>query len=207
SALAVAAVPPVVEKTKTINEKDPQETVEPKVESKKEDIVAVQPAETQIAETASAQTSPHSEASQNSNANETAKKAIAAAAAAPAAQSASPYGKPTGKTRSYLDLRQTPGNKPPQYPQLARRNSQEGQVQLAYYVKNDGTISSVKMIRSSGHPLLDQEAIRAISQYRYQPGQEGWTVHPVNFHLQGPVKEMPSRLRTSGNTSPFGNVN
>jgi protein TonB len=114
-----------------------------------------------------------------------------------AASSEEAFGKPDGSARSYTDLQQKPGNRPPQYPVMARRQNQQGQVQLTYYVKGDGSISELKLLKSSGYPALDQEAVRAVSLYRYQPGQEGWTIHPVNFELQGPVKKMPSRLRTS----------
>ncbi len=113
-------------------------------------------------------------------------------------QSHQDYGKPSGKVRSYLDLSQVKGNKPPHYPTLARRMNQQGQVQLAYFVNSDGSIENIKLVKSSGYKLLDKEALRAVSQYKYKPGQAGWTLHPVNFQLQGPVKKMPSRLRTSG---------
>lgn len=99
--------------------------------------------------------------------------------------------------RSYTDLKQAPGNKPPRYPTLARRQSQQGQVQLSYFVQKDGRVSDVKIVKSSGYPLLDQEAVRAVSLFQYQAGQEGWAMHPVDFQLQGPVKKTPSRLRTS----------
>lgn len=113
-------------------------------------------------------------------------------------QSDQAYGKPSGTIRSYTDLSQIQGNKPPTYPTLARRMSQQGQVKLAYFVNADGSVGQMKLVQSSGHQLLDREAVRAVSQYRYKPGQAGWTLHPVNFTLQGPVKKMPSRLRTSG---------
>lgn len=115
----------------------------------------------------------------------------------PQKQANQAYGQPSGKVRSYLDLRQVSGNRPPSYPVIARRQQQQGKVHLAYYVKSNGSVSNLRLVQSSGYPMLDQEAIRAVSKYRYQPGQAGWTIHPVNFSLQGPSKKMPSRLRTS----------
>lgn len=107
------------------------------------------------------------------------------------------YGVPTGNTRSYLDLRQRPGNVPPQYPTTARRQGWEGEVRLIYYVTAAGQVRNLKLMRSSGYEALDQEAVRAISQYRYMPGQAGWTTHPVYFSLKGPTEESNGRLRTS----------
>lgn len=99
-------------------------------------------------------------------------------------------------TRSYLDLKQRPGNVPPQYPTTARRNGWQGNVILNYYVNADGTVRDVKIAQSSGVEMLDQEAVQAVSKYRYVPGQEGTVEHPVIFSLKGPAKPMPTRLRT-----------
>lgn len=129
----------------------------------------------------------------------------AATSVAQPSQSNKAYGTPSGSIRSYLDLTQVRGNRPPQYPTIARRNNQQGQVKLAYFVNSDGSVGKMKLVKSSGYPLLDKEAVRAVSQYKYTPGQAGWTLHPVNFQLQGPVKKMPSRLRTSSRTSGISN--
>jgi protein TonB len=124
----------------------------------------------------------------------------AAAPSAPAAQGGSlagSSGTPSlGQVRSVSDLRQRPGNRAPQYPDLSRRNSEQGSGQLLYYITREGSVRDVKVIRSTGHPRLDQEAVRAIAEYRFFPGQEGWTTHAVNFSLRGGAEDAPSRLRT-----------
>lgn len=99
--------------------------------------------------------------------------------------------------RSYESLSQVPGNSPPKYPSQARLNRQQGKVVLKYFVTTDGNVASLQLMQSSGFPLLDQEAVNSIRQFRYRPGQEGWTVHPVNFSLKGPEQKMGGRLRTS----------
>ncbi len=104
-----------------------------------------------------------------------------------------------GVGRSYLDLKQQPGNRPPQYPSEARLEKRQGQVQLAYYVTAEGTVRDVKILKSSGFADLDQQAASAVEKYKYVPGQEGWAEHPVNFTLKGPAEAAPSRLRTSQN--------
>lgn len=99
--------------------------------------------------------------------------------------------------RSYESLSQVPGNAPPKYPSQARLNRQQGQVVLKYFVTTEGSVASLQLMQSSGFPLLDQEAVNSIRQFRYRPGQEGWTVHPVNFSLKGPEQKVGGRLRTS----------
>jgi len=81
---------------------------------------------------------------------------------------------------------------------LARRNGWQGQVLLNYFVTEKGTVRDVRLAQSSGFPELDREAVRAVSLYRYVPGQEGWTAHPVIFSLKGNAVSQPSRLRTAG---------
>lgn len=103
-----------------------------------------------------------------------------------------------GEIRSHLDLKQMGGNRPPVYPPQARRQSWQGAVTLNYYVTQQGAVKEVKVVQSSGFDDLDREAVRAISQYRYVAGQEGWTSHPVIFSLKGPATAAPSRLRTAG---------
>ncbi len=102
--------------------------------------------------------------------------------------------------RSNLELKQLGNNRPPQYPVVARRNGFQGEVVLNYYVTKQGLVQELKVGRSSGYPELDQEALRAVSRYKYVAGQEGWTAHPVQFSLKGPTAAQPGRLRTSGSS-------
>lgn len=118
--------------------------------------------------------------------------------AQPAAQAAGQFGSPQG-LRSYEDLRQVPGNVAPKYPSDARLRRQQGQVVLKYFVTSDGRVANMQMVQSSGYASLDREAVQSISQFRYRPGQQGWTVHPVNFSLKGPEQRVGGRLRTSMN--------
>lgn len=110
------------------------------------------------------------------------------------------FGPSTDELRSYLELKQVGSNRPPQYPVSARRNGYQGEVMLNYFVTQSGQVKDVRVARSSGFGELDKEAVRAISQYKYVPGQEGWTEHPVIFSLKGPAASAPSRLRTSGSS-------
>ncbi|MCB0356754.1 MAG: TonB family protein [Bdellovibrionales bacterium] len=109
------------------------------------------------------------------------------------------YGVPSGTVRDVKDLVQAPGNVPPQYPELSRRRQEMGQVKLEYFVTSEGQVAQMRMTQSSGHAELDNEAMRAIRRYRFQPGQAGLTTHTVNFVLQGKAQATGGTLRTSSN--------
>ena len=92
--------------------------------------------------------------------------------------------------KDFADLKQKPGNRPPKYPISARRAKLEGQVELTYFVSKQGFVEQVKVVKSSGYASLDHEAMQAIQNYKYFPGQEGWTSHPVTFSLQGDAQQV-----------------
>jgi protein TonB len=105
-------------------------------------------------------------------------------------------GHPSG-VQDARELSQTPGNLPPKYTVSDRIKGNQGVVTLTYYVTSNGRVENVKVLRSSGHPSLDEEAVKAVEKYRYVPGQEGYTIHPLEFRLKGAKQPAPSRLRTT----------
>ena len=58
----------------------------------------------------------------------------------------------------------------PDYPYAARDRHLEGSGLYRLNVKADGTVSSVTVLKSTGHSLLDQSAIHAYRQWRFRPG-------------------------------------
>lgn len=50
-------------------------------------------------------------------------------------------------------------NKPPAYPRQARRKGWEGRVVLDVLVSKDGAVLSIDILESSGHGILDREAV------------------------------------------------
>jgi len=78
---------------------------------------------------------------------------------------------------------------PPIYPQLARQARVSGIVILEAHVDDHGAVQSVKVLR--GAPLLDEAAMEAVRQWRYQPlllnGQPSafLLVVTVSFNLTG----------------------
>ena len=77
------------------------------------------------------------------------------------------------------------------YPVIAQENGIQGRVICQFVVNKDGSIVDVVVVRSSGEPSLDKEALRVISSMpKWKPGkQRGKPVRvkytlPVNFRLQ-----------------------
>jgi len=75
----------------------------------------------------------------------------------------------------------------PIYPPLAKAQRISGTVSLSAVISKDGRIEQLTVI--SGHPMLIQAALDAVSRWRYQPtllnGEpvEVWTQIDVNFTL------------------------
>jgi protein TonB len=59
----------------------------------------------------------------------------------------------------------------PVYPRLSRRRGEEGTVTLSVDVTASGRADRVEIIRSSGHPRLDQAACRAVRDASFTPAQ------------------------------------
>jgi len=77
------------------------------------------------------------------------------------------------------------GNPPPQYPVLARRRGWEGTVHLLVLVFANGRVGDITIEKSSGYPLLDKTALKAVTRYRFVPGRQG--DHPVAMQVRIPV--------------------
>jgi TonB family protein len=93
------------------------------------------------------------------------------------------YGTPgTNVDKNKLEGR--PGNRKPRYPWMARLRRQQGTVTLLAYVKKDGSIDRIAVLRSSGFALLDESALDAFKSYKYRPGVEGWLEQPFTFNIK-----------------------
>ncbi len=93
------------------------------------------------------------------------------------------YSPPVGRA-GYLS------NPRPAYPMLARKRGWEGMVTLLVEVAADGHPVSVEIKRSSGHSVLDNCAVAAVRQWRFQPARRGGSAVtasvevPIRFDLQ-----------------------
>ena len=55
------------------------------------------------------------------------------------------------------------------YPVLAVRLNQQGTTTVRFMVNTDGSVSDVRLARSSGHEMLDEAALGCASAWRYRP--------------------------------------
>jgi len=76
----------------------------------------------------------------------------------------------------------------PDYPQMARQLGIEGTVFLEIIVEKDGTVSSVKVLKSV-HPLLDESAVVAAYKLKFTPAMTRdmpircYVTYPITFRL------------------------
>jgi TonB family protein len=78
---------------------------------------------------------------------------------------------------------------PPNYPQSAIQRRWEGTVLLRVHITTEGRVGDVDIVRSSGHDVLDGEAVRAVRSWRFVPAiRDGRPIAsavrlPVRFEL------------------------
>lgn len=100
-----------------------------------------------------------------------------------------------GEIRKLEDLRQVPGNLKPEYDTEDRVQGLSGNIVVYGYVTKSGTISSFKLIQSTGHRSLDQKTLNALKRWRFYPGQDGWVELPFKWDLKGGVQQRPTLLK------------
>jgi protein TonB len=74
---------------------------------------------------------------------------------------------------------------PPEYPFAARKHHWTGHGVFACKIRSDGTVASVDVRRSTGHQMLDQAAITAFRQWRFQPADMKLVNIPITFWMNG----------------------
>lgn len=81
-------------------------------------------------------------------------------------------------------------NRPPHYPDLARRNGWQGLCLVRAAVGANGRAVAVSLARSSGYGILDQAALTAVKRWKFTPRMvrgtpaESTVEVPVNFSLR-----------------------
>ncbi|QDV10144.1 Gram-negative bacterial tonB protein [Planctomycetes bacterium Poly30] len=63
------------------------------------------------------------------------------------------------------------GNRAPIYPRRARAAKMEGTTELEVTVGADGKVERAVVSKSSGHALLDDEALKAVKRWRFTPAK------------------------------------
>ncbi len=79
-------------------------------------------------------------------------------------------------------------DRPPVYPELARRRGEQGRVMLRVGVDPAGRPISVSVATSSGFPILDSSALNAVRAWRFVPATRGGRAVPA-------VAEVPVQFR------------
>ena len=87
--------------------------------------------------------------------------------------------------------KEKPLNSPaPRYPAEALQKHWEGAGLLELVLRPDGTVAHIKILKSTGHSLLDQECISKVRRWHFA---HGWADHvrlPFMFTLK-PCSQVP----------------
>jgi TonB family protein len=84
----------------------------------------------------------------------------------------------------------------PDYPFVARSHRLTGHGIFVVNVRDDGTVESVDVAKSTGHSELDRSGIAAFLKWRFRPGTVKKAKIPVTFSMRGlPEKASPTSLR------------
>jgi len=81
-------------------------------------------------------------------------------------------------------------NPPPKYPAVARRRGFQGNVNLEVLVGPIGNVLDLRVLSSSGYPILDRAAETAVKNWTFEPGMRGqekvemWVRVPIRFELK-----------------------
>ena len=76
-------------------------------------------------------------------------------------------------------------NMPPSYPNEAVRNGWRGTVVLRVLVTIEGTAGEVTLVTSSGYPVLDAAAVRAVRGWKFRPAMRDGV--PVEMTVRAPI--------------------
>lgn len=58
------------------------------------------------------------------------------------------------------------------YPKLASRRREEGDVTMSMCVDHKGRVSDVRLVKSSGSNALDEASLKGVQKLRFQPGRD-----------------------------------
>ena len=84
----------------------------------------------------------------------------------------------------------------PKYPEEAKNQRWTGKGVIALYVRADGTVYDAKVIQSTGHSLLDAEAVRAFRTWVFRPEKASFVAKvPCDFELPSSSAPSPSTTR------------
>src|SRR5205809_7955287 len=71
----------------------------------------------------------------------------------------------------------------PEYPIGATTRGWQGSGLFLCRLRSDGTVSSVTVLQSTGHDILDRAGVSAFQRWRFKPGSLKAVKIPVNFSM------------------------
>ena len=75
----------------------------------------------------------------------------------------------------------------PRYPREALKQRWAGSGVILLRVRSDGSVSKTEVLKSTGHSILDAEAMRSFATWRFRPERTGFTVNvPCDFQQGKP---------------------
>jgi protein TonB len=81
-------------------------------------------------------------------------------------------------------------NPPTRYPRIAQTRHLEGDVKLEVQVLANGSAGEIRVIKSSGHAILDDSAVEQVKSWHFIPAHRGkntvddWVRVPISFKFQ-----------------------
>lgn len=81
-------------------------------------------------------------------------------------------------------------NPTPNYPRVAKRRGYEGTVVLEVLVTPEGRVGQIRVGQSSGHTILDRQALATVGKWVFTPALRGseavemWVDVPIEFELK-----------------------
>ncbi len=69
------------------------------------------------------------------------------------------------------------------YPETARREGIQGTVEVRFRIAGDGSVETIEVVRSSGHPLLDETSAQTVRRAGPYPVLAGWIRIPLSYRL------------------------
>jgi periplasmic protein TonB len=112
----------------------------------------------------------------------TSSNTVAVAQAVPPAPPAPPPPEPVTEPKGFAGYKNNP---PPNYPAAAQRRGLEGKVLLRVHVLANGSAGDVKVAQSSGQPILDDEAVKTVLKWEFEPAKRGKT--PIDGYVTIPI--------------------
>lgn len=80
--------------------------------------------------------------------------------------------------------------KDPKYPPLSKRLREEGTVVIKVLIDEEGYPQEIKVRSSSGYPMLDESALKAVKKWVFKPhivgnkAEKAWAEFPIQFVLK-----------------------